>query len=289
MSSDIQRKNPAVMKNYLFNDLNYEDHLRTFPIHSLLGIDLDEYGELCAKQENAPNNNVADHSSPHPPELDDLIRLHHLVLKRKVTTILEFGIGKSTVVLAHALSINEARHGGFVRDELRRNNAFELHSVDNIPKWLEHVRGTLPSSFAGTDRVTLHHCPLVMGTFQDRVCTYYDGIPNICPDLIYLDGPDQFSVEGSVRGISTRHKDRMPMVADILAFEHFLTPGTLIVVDGRTANAQFIKCNLQRTWTHTYIPSYDQHFFELTEVPLGVFNKLQIDYCLGSDFYDRVK
>ena len=275
--------------SHLFNDLHYEDHLRTFPIHTWFDIDLDEYGDLCTKQEKTPNDSVdPTQVSPFPPELDDLIRLHHLVLTRKVTTILEFGIGKSTTVLAHALSINEARHAAFVRDQLRRNNAFELHSIDNNLHWLDHVSGTLPTAFAGPDRVFLHHCPLTVGTFHDRLCTYYEGVPDLCPDLIYLDGPDQFSAKGSVRGLSTRHKDRMPIAADILAFEHFLTPGTLIVVDGRTANARFLKCNLQRAWTHTHIPAYDQHFFELTEAPLGVFNRRQIDYCLGSDFYDRI-
>ena len=34
-------------------------------------------------------NNV----EPFPSELDDLIRLHYLVISRKVTTILEFGVG----------------------------------------------------------------------------------------------------------------------------------------------------------------------------------------------------
>ena len=80
-----------------------------------------------------------------------------------------------------------------------------------------------------------------MNMFNNRVCTYYDPIPNICPDLIYLDGPDQFSPEKDIRGISTRHQDRMPMSGDILTFEHFLQPGTLIIVDGRTANARFLK------------------------------------------------
>jgi hypothetical protein len=274
----------------LFDNFNYLNHLAEFPIHTWFGIELPEYGDVRTKQEKTPNASVdKDRTTPFPPELDDLIRLHHLVLSRKVTTILEFGVGKSTVVFAHALSVNEARHGAYVQDNLRRNNPFELHSVDNNSHWLEQVRGTWPpSAFAGPERVTLHHCPLTTGTFLDRVCTYYEGIPDLCPDLIYLDGPDQFSAEGSVRGLSTRHKDRMPMAADILAFEHFLTPGTLIVVDGRTANARFLKCNLQRDWSHIHIPAYDQHFFELTEAPLGVFNQRQIDHCLGTEFYDRI-
>ena len=114
---------------------------------------------------------------------------------------------------------------------------------------------------------------LSTSTFNDRICTFYDSIPNICPDLIYLDGPDQFSPEGEIRGVSTKHPDRMPMAADILAFEHFLLPGTLIVVDGRGANARFFKTNLQRNWEYNYFENWDQHFFELVEPPLGSINK----------------
>ena len=112
----------------------------------------------------------------------------------------------------------------------------------------------------------------------------YDNFPNICPDLIYLDAPDQFSSIGDVRGISTNHPDRLPMSADILTFEHFLLPGTLIVVDGRTANARFLKTNLQRDWIYHYSEEYDQHFFELKETPLGIYNKRQIEFCLGPDW-----
>ena len=79
------------------------------------------------------------------------------------------------------------------------------------------------------------------------------------------------------------------MAADILSIEHFLCPGTLIVVDGRTANARFLECNFQRNWKHLYSVDYDQHFFELLEKPLGVYNKRQIDYCLGADYYVRLE
>ena len=102
-----------------------------------------------------------------------------------------------------------------------------------------------------------------MGSFNDRICTFYDSTPNVSPDLIYLDAPDQHSVLGDVGGVSTRHKDKMPMSGDILRMEHFLLPGTLIVIDGRTANARFLKANLQRNWAYDYDKNFDQHFFEL--------------------------
>ena len=75
----------------------------------------------------------------------------------------------------------------------------------------------------------------------------------------------------------------IPMSADILTLEHFLLPGTLIVVDGRTANARFLKTNLQRDWDYYHSEEYDQHFFELKETPIGIYNQRQIEFCLGSE------
>ena len=218
-----------------------------------------------------PNN-----TTPFPPELDDLCRLHYLVRTRKVTTILEFGIGKSTYVLDDALKRNEMEFGPFVKESLRRSNPFELHSIDNYQEWIDSVKSQAKLSLSKS--TFLHCCDLNIGTFNDRMCTFYEGLPNISPDFIYLDGPDQFSAKGSVRGLSTRHPDSMPMAADILTIEHFLVPGTLIVVDGRAANARFLKSNLQREWTYSYFPEYDQHFFELLEEPLGRYNKDFLDF-----------
>jgi hypothetical protein len=171
-------------------------------------------------------------------------------------------------------------HFDFVKSELRRSNIFECYSIDNNQEWIDVTQNSYPD----LENIHFHFSELEMSTFNDRICTFYKNIPNICPDFIYLDAPDQFSAEGSIRGISTRHPDRMPMSADILAFESFLLPGTLIVVDGRTANANFLKNNLQRSWEYSYSEDFDQHFFELKEIPLGPYNKKQIEYCLGPDW-----
>ena len=40
------------------------------------------------------------------------------------------------------------------------------------------------------------------------------------------------------------------------------------------------KVNLQREWSYFYNADFDQHFFELIEEPLGVYNKRQIEFCI---------
>jgi len=259
--------------------LNYSEYLKENPFHKNLGVDLEDYGSLDKKIIRDTYSSVdPENKVPFSEEMDDLIRLHYLTTSRKVTTILEIGVGKSTLVFDHALEQNKLKHGDFVNKNLRRSNPFECHSIDNNKDWIEVSKSNNPSM----KNVTFYHCPCNVTTFNARICTLYDNLPNICPDLIYLDAPDQFSPIGNVRGISTNHPDRLPMSADILTFEHFLLPGTLIVVDGRTANARFLKANLQRNWVHHHSEEYDQHFFELKEKPLGIYNQRQIEFCLGS-------
>ena len=229
-----------------------------------------------------PNNKI-----PYDIEFDDLSRLHYLVISRKVTTILEFGVGKSSIVFSDALKKNKEKWFNFTSKNLRRANLYQCHSIDNNKEWIMECNQKVPKYFFDEQILTLHFAKLTTSEFCGRICTFFDPLPNISPDLIYLDGPDQFSASGSIRGINTKHQDRMPMAADILSFEHFLQPGTLIVVDGRTANARFLQSNLQRNWAYFYSEIFDQHFFELQESPLGVFNKKQLDHCLGNSFYLR--
>lgn len=233
---------------------------------------------LDQKIDKQPYHGVRTASQPLPPEMDDLIRLHFLCLNRRVTSVLEFGVGKSTRVFAEALAHNEAEHGAYVREQLRRTDPFRLAAVDNYADWVAQCHRQLPEGLAR--RVDFTITDVEMTTFNGRICTAYAELPNVCPDLIYLDGPSQFGVKGAVRGISTAREDRLPMAADLLLLEHFLLPGTLIVVDGRTANARFLRANFQRDWTYRAYPDYDIHTFELTEPPLGRWNRRQLAYCL---------
>jgi len=222
---------------------------------------------------------------PYAPEWNDLLRLFALVRLRRATTVLEFGCGFSSVVLAHALTLNESELRDHVTSNLRRTDAFKLFVVDDIPAYLSATEARLTA--AQKKIVSFHQSAVHMTTFSGRICTEYETLPNVCPDLIYLDGPSQDSARGEVNGISTRHPDRLPMACDILKIEHFLLPGTLVLVDGRTANARFLKSNLQREWRHEHDTEGDVHYFEMIEEPLGKWNRRQIEFCLGSDWRAR--
>ncbi len=273
----------SILAEHLFADLSYKEYISEHSIDKLVGINLDDYGDVEKKiirdtfYSVSPNLETA-----YTPEMDDLCRLHYLINTRKVTTILEFGIGKSTIVFDDAIRKNKDNYYLELQG-LRRSNLFECHSVDNYKKWIDEVK-----SKSNTQNVHYHFSKLDMGTFNGRICTFYQNMPNICPDFIYLDGPDQFSPEGDIRGITTNHPDRLPMAADLLSIEHFLLPGTLIVTDGRTANARFLKSNFQRNWIYCHDVNADQHYFELSEIPLGIYNKKQIELCLGEKYFTRL-
>lgn len=218
-------------------------------------------------------------TEPKPPVWEDLVRLHRTIRTRRVTTVLEFGCGFSTTVMAHALAANKAEDEEFVRTNLRRNNPYELHFVDDMPEYVELTLERLPDDLRPL--VTAHVSEVEMTTWQGRIATRYRQLPNVCPDFIYLDGPSQHSVHGDVSGIHTRHPDRLPMSCDLLMIEHFLLPGTYVIVDGRTANARFLRANLQRRWRYEHDPAGDVHTFEQVEPPLGELNRRQLEHCLG--------
>lgn len=268
----------------LFGGLeNIMDYARRHKFDELLTIDLNSLSDVESKVIYPPYFSVSESEEAYPPEIDDLVRLHFAMLTRRVTTVLEFGVGKSTIVLSDALAKNQLEHELFVRENLRRFDAWRGFSVDTNPNWIEVARPSIPHD---NFELCASECELV--EFAGRYATVYKRLPNVAPDFIYIDGPDQKSASVSVRGFNTDHPDRLPMIADILAFEHFLLPGTLMIFDGRTANARFIAKNLQRDWFYFYDEVLDQSFFELTEDPLGVYNRRQLVYQLGDAFFDRV-
>lgn len=78
----------------MFDTLNYKTYRVKFPFHKKLGIKNIDYESLSSKA--PPNYNVNENlTEAFAAELDDLIRLHYLITSRKVTTILEFGVGKA--------------------------------------------------------------------------------------------------------------------------------------------------------------------------------------------------
>ncbi len=215
---------------------------------------------------------------PFPPVIEDLARLHRLIRKRKAFTVLEFGSGLSTIVMADALSKNKADFLGLQKKPVLRNRfMFQIFSVESDKKWIEYSQSNFPNHLL--EHVNFHYSEIKIDTFNGRICHFYDNLPDIVPDFIYLDGPNPKDVKGSVNGITFQCDERTVMAADILLMESILLPGTFILVDGRTNNARFLNNNLQRNFEMSWDKDGDVTSFELKEERLGKYN------ILGSDFF----
>jgi hypothetical protein len=215
-------------------------------------------------------------SDPHIPELRDLYNLYQLILLNNRTTILEYGCGWSTLVMHFALMKNNRIKSG--QTFTRCGNPFELISVDNSRKFIKISKDRIKKFSKNYQKVKFNFSEVKMTKFNARFSTEYKKHPQVNPDFIYIDGPSQWGIKNKIDNFTVNHFSMMPMISDVLKFEHFLTPGTIIVTDGRTANARFLKCNFQRNWSHTHIKDNDQHYFILDEKSLGKWNTEQLNY-----------
>ena len=84
-----------------------------------------------------------------------------------------------------------------------------------------------------------------------------------------------------INNLTISDYEMMPMNSDLLSFENFLTPGTIILFDGRTANARFLRSNFKRKWEYIEDKKNDQNLLYLNEAPLGTINKKQINFYKG--------
>ena len=86
-------------------------------------------------------------------------------------------------------------------------------------------------------------------------------------------------MKGKINGVSFSNVERTVMNGDLLTIEPYFTPGTYILIDGRTNSARFLKNNFQRNYKYKHNLRNDTHSFELKESPLGIYNKRILQYC----------
>ena len=213
---------------------------------------------------------------PYQPEFKDLARLHYLIRVKKITTVLEFGVGYSSIVMAHALNLNKKDYSEYVSKNLRRTDAFKLFSVDTDNKYIKYVKKNIPKQLK--NNIIFSFSTASMTTFNSRICAQFDELPNICPDFIYVDAPCFMHVKKNINGIHTRHPDRTIIACDVLKIESLLLPGTLILWDGQTNNARFTEANFQRKWKTKHFYDLDITLSEQIESPLGPYNKRQLEF-----------
>jgi hypothetical protein len=178
-----------------------------------------------------------------PPVLDDLWFLYSMARQTKPKVILEFGSGISTAVLTQAIVDNGIGH---------------LYSVDANRLWADSTRDCMPAHFSGYYDIV--HCPLEEIVYKDVPTFRHLGIPEVIPDLVYLDGP-----------LLT---DRVEIASDILFMEDKLPQGGFIVIDGRIKNMKFLNKYLQRPHRLIFRRCHFNSVIELTEFGANNGNEL---------------
>jgi hypothetical protein len=222
-------------------------------------------------------NNIAssDYGQFYEPDFRDLFSIYRKVIDNRVVAIIEYGSGYSTLAMALAMKYNYDVLKPEV-DSLRHPNPFQILSIDSSDYYQKVALDRIPADLKkfikpirSDSRVT---------TFAGQICHIFDYIPEFTADFVYLDGPDSDQVLGEFNGFhfnwgSDGYAYGLPMSADLLHLEPFFWPGCVIVVDGRGANARFLKNNFRRNWSYEYNEELDQHFFKLQETAWGPISK----------------
>lgn len=214
-----------------------------------------------------------------PPNYCDLARLHFTLRSRKAFTVLEFGVGYSTYVMADAITKNRADYIKSEYSSANKDQTFHIHSVDSSEHWIENTKKNIPPPL--NDVVSIHYSKVFPGAVEGRACHLYSELPDVVPDFIYIDGPDPTTVTGSTHGLSWAASVRPVMSADLLYLEPCLYPGSYVMIDGRTLNARFLASQLRRTWAFCCYTRSDITTGELQEFPVGERDRARLLYQLG--------
>ena len=218
----------------------------------------------------------SENSSLYKPEIDDLWFLYSLIKDKSVTSILEYGSGWSTYAMAIALHENFVDFGVEHTQAIRHPNPFKLMTIDASEKFQESALSRIPVESKGSI-LPITATPNLT-SLENAICHQFDFIPNFAPDLIYLDGPDHDQVIGDVAGFEYKESFTQPMGIDLLMIEPFLWPETIVVTDGRTANARFLASRFKRDWHIMHDPFGDRTIFRLNETPLGLISEEHINF-----------
>ena len=212
----------------------------------------------------------------HIPDLTDLYIIYQLLYLNNRINVLEYGAGWSSIIILKALNdIRIKKKSSFYT---RLKKPYNLTIVDDNKFFLKKSKKIILSSKYYKKNVDFHYSPCFVTKFNNRYATEYKSHPLVNPDFIFLDGPSQFNIKGKINNFTVNDTEMMPMACDILKFEAFLTPGTIILSDGRTPNITFLKNNFQRNWKHIELEWNDNHILYLDEKSLGIWNSEQLNF-----------
>ena len=76
--------------------------------------------------------------------------------------------------MADALKINKTRHQDYVSQNLRKDNLFECHTLDNNNYWINDFKKNLNEDLS--NYLKLHFSKVSIAEFCGRICTLYNSL-----------------------------------------------------------------------------------------------------------------
>ena len=206
--------------------------------------------------------------------LSDLYFIYKLVTLSKRVTSLEFGCGFSSEIIASALLENKQKYHKKIKN-LRRIFPFQNHVLDASKKYIKITKKR--SSYL--KNLIFYYSECEIAKYNGKYTVQYKNLPLLSPDFIYLDGPSLYQVKkNKLFNFNIHQQDLFPISSDILLIEYYLIPGTIILIDGRGANAQFLRDHFVRKWSYKYYSNFDMHLFCLNADALGAISKRQLNF-----------
>ena len=187
------------------------------------------------------------------PDARDMWCLYQIVRKEKPKVILEFGSGCSTQAMAH----------GLLKNQLTDDMTGHLYSLEVDPHYVDVTRNHIPAYLK--DLYTVIPSGVVTGDHEGTGVLRHTNIPDVVPDLMYLDSPafDNKPVPEGTVGAYGYNPPRLmdgsqegmqwvlpgiQVAADILDMEDRLPVGCVVIVDGRHTNRAYLVKHLKRKW-----------------------------------------
>ena len=122
--------------------------------------------------------------------LTDYHLLHSYIIKRRPSRLLEFGSGKSTLVMAQAL-FEAHRHAP-------SSPPGHLYSLEDIPRYHEDIKKLIPDRFK--EYVTLIHSPKRESCWRNEVWGFgYSTLPPGPFDFVFVDGPTEYRDQEAIK------------------------------------------------------------------------------------------
>ena len=187
--------------------------------------------------------------------------LYNIIYLNNRINVLEYGCGSSSIVILKALNDIKIKKKSRHYDRLK--DPYNLTIMDDNKFFLKLAKKKIIKSKYYKDNVNFHYSKCIMTKFNNNYATEYASHALVNPDFIYLDGPSHVNIKGKVNNFTVNHTEMMPMLSDILKYENFLTPGTIILTDGRAANVRFLMNNFKRNWKCIEIKWNDNYLMYL--------------------------